>query len=131
MLQLYCHSEYIQLMQRQMGFEKYGLSFDLKFTKCKKLEASSLHFKPLATQKSPLSSISVWVGKLSEGLQLQQKGGNQSNKDEQGNGGGESLSCQSCFIPQRRGIFYFTSNLTFLLLLSLFTLNFRFILAIQ
>lgn len=33
-------------------------------------------------QYSSLSSISVFAWKQSEGLQFQQKGGNQSNKDE-------------------------------------------------
>lgn len=39
-------------------------------------------YKPHKTQESSLSTLSLLVGRHSEGLRLQQKGGNQSNKDE-------------------------------------------------
>lgn len=51
-----------------------------------RLQASSNAWIDVFFQKkaqySSLSSISVFAWKQSEGLQFQQKGGNQSNKDE-------------------------------------------------
>lgn len=47
------------------------------------LQSSSIgEYKPHKTQESSLSTLSLLVRKHSEGLRLQQKGGNQSNKDE-------------------------------------------------
>lgn len=44
--------------------------------------SNNWEFKPRKTQESSLSSFSLLVTKHSEGLWLQQKGGNQSSKDE-------------------------------------------------